>query len=261
MSNGGTSQSMKAVSLKFGQGNSDLVTATPTTDGEDPPSPHAIPETNRDRQSDRGQAAIPPDSGVPEGSTGLRDSSNELAFVQGNQLPPPLPGVWSPELPVSGKNGDKPSLPHRSHLQILAEVIQLARREVISDLQLQPEKLVYANGGGSTRPYEQWGKLTIDAVSEILELLYRQRTIYKGFEAEESKSGDLWHRLITERKVDFACEGLDPAGPLGSGRLRVQGHFSHQGVGITIRVLRNEVALLEQVGLPAEVVESLRQKV
>ncbi len=259
MSNGGTSQSMKAVSLKFGQGNSDLAAATPPTDRED--RSHTIPETNRGRQSDGGHAAIPPNFGVPEDAPGLRDSSNELASVQGNQLPPPLPGVSPPESPASRNNGDKPSLPPSSHLQILAEVIQLARREGISDLQLQPEKLVYANGGGSTRPYEQWGKLTVDAVSEILELLYRQRTIYQGFEGEESKSGDLWHRLITERKVDFACEGLDPAGPLGSGRFRVQGHFSHQGVGITIRVLRNEIALLEQVGLPAEVVESLRQKV
>ncbi len=261
MSNGGTSQSMKAVSLKFGQGNSDVATATSATDREDPPSPPAISETNRGRQSDGGQASIPPDTGVPEDSFGLRDSSNKLASVQAGQLPPPLPGVSSPESPASRKNGDKPSLAPGSHLQILAEVIQLTRREGISDLQLQPEKLVYANGGGSTRPYELCGKLTVDAVSEILELLYRQRTIYQGFEAEESKSGDLWHRLITERKVDFACEGLDPAGPLGSGRFRVQGHFSHQGVGITIRVLRNEIALLEQVGLPAEVVESLRQKV
>jgi twitching motility protein PilT len=261
MSNGGTSQSMKSVSLKFGQGNSDLATATPATDREDPPSPHAIPETNRGRQNDGGQAAIPPNSGTPEDFPGLRDSSNQPASVQGNRLPPPLPGVSLPESPAPLKNGDKPSLPPGSHLQILAEIIQLARREGISDLQLQPEKLVYANGGGSTRPYEQWGKLTVDAVSEILELLYRQRTIYQGFESEEGKSGDLWHRLITERKVDFACEGLDPAGPLGSGRFRVQGHFSHQGVGITIRVLRNEIALLEQVGLPAEVVESLRQRV
>jgi hypothetical protein len=148
---------MKAVSLKFGQANSDLATAIPATDREDSPSSHAIPETNRGRQSDGGQDVIPPDSGVPEDSLGLRDSSNELASVQGNQLPPPLPGVSSPESPASRRNGDAPSLPPRSHQQILAEVIQLARREGFSDLQLQPEKLIYANGGGSTRPYERWG--------------------------------------------------------------------------------------------------------
>ena len=128
MSTGGTAQSMKSVSLKFGQGNSDLATAIPATDREDPPSPHAIPETNRGRQTYGGQAAIPPDTSVPEDSPGLRDSSNQPASVQGNQLPPPLPAVSSPESPASRRNGDKPSLAAGSHLQILAEVIQLARR-------------------------------------------------------------------------------------------------------------------------------------
>src|SRR5260370_30705187 len=137
MSNGGTSQSMKAVSLKFGQGNSDVATATPATDREDPPSPPAISETNRGRQSDGGQASIPPDTGVPEDSFGLRDSSNKLASVQALQLPPPLPGVSSPESRASRKNGAKPSLAPGSHLQILTEVIQLTRRAGISELQLQ----------------------------------------------------------------------------------------------------------------------------
>ena len=58
MSNGGTSQSMKAVSLKFGQANSDLASSSPATDREDPPSSHAIPETNRGQQSYGGQAAV-----------------------------------------------------------------------------------------------------------------------------------------------------------------------------------------------------------
>jgi twitching motility protein PilT len=256
MSNGGTSQSMKALSLKFGQGNSELATAIPATDREDPP---AIAETNRSQQSYSEQAAIPANG--PDDLAGSRNSTGELASVQAGQLPPPLPGRPRAEAPAPRENADRSNLADRNHQQILAEVIHLARREGFSDLQLQPEKLIYANGGGSTRPYERWGKLTVDELSQILEYLYGGRTIYQGFESEESKSGDLWHRLITERKVDFACEGKDPAGPLGTGRFRVQGHFSHQGVGITVRVLRNEIALLEQVGLPTEVVESLRQKV
>jgi twitching motility protein PilT len=231
MSTGGTAQSMKARSLKFGHGNSDQATATPESDR---------PDTTR----------------LSEGvAPRMPDPPSDVASV-----PPPLPGVSSESAAVRPK-AEKPSLASRSHSEILAEVISLARREGISDLQLQPEKLIYANGGGSTRPYEQWGKLTVDALSQILELLYNGRTVYQGFESEEGKNADLWRRLINERKVDFACEGKDPASPLGAGRFRVQGHFSHQGVGITIRVLRDQIALLDQVGLPAEVVESLRQKV
>jgi twitching motility protein PilT len=230
MSNGGTAQPMKALYLKFGQGDSDRAIATPASD----------------RKPDENPASSE-DTGVSPDVAGDRTS-----------VPPPLPGV-TPDSAAPGRNTEKPT--SRSHLEILGEVIRLARRESWSDIQLQPDKLVYANRGGSTRPYEQWGKLSVEAVSQILELLYSRRTIYQGFELEEGKNTDLWRQLITERKVDFACEGKDPAGPLGKGRFRVQGHFSHQGVGVTIRVLRDEIALIDQVGLPAEVVESLRQKV
>src|SRR5260370_11275075 len=120
---------------------------------------------------------------------------------------------------------------------------------------------VHANAGGSTRRWEQWGKLRADALPEMLELLYGRRTIYQGFESEENKNKDLWTRLSADRKIDFACEDRDPTGSLGVARLRVQGHISHQGVGITIRILGNEITLLEQLGIPAEVVESVRQKV
>jgi twitching motility protein PilT len=222
-------QSLKAVSLKFGQGSSDVTAAAPV---------------------------------VAEESEEPTESSGEPASAQFSQ-PPPLPVTSSTEsIVIPPEDGDarvNSELPRS--LQILAEIIHFAHQEGISDLQLQPEKLVYANGGGATRPYERWGKLTGDILPEILEFLYSGRTIFQGYEQEDSKNGDLWHRLITERKVDFACEGEDSSGPLGVGRFRVQGHFSHQGVGITIRVLRNKLALLEQVGLPGDVVESLRQKV
>ena len=229
MPNSGATQPLKAVSLKFGQGNSDTATATPV---------------------------------VAEESDESGESSDEPASDHSSQ-PPPLPEILSTESftsPEHPADGSVHSMLPRS-LQILGDIIRFAHQEGISDLQLQPEKLVYANGGGSTRPCEQWGKLATDTLPEILEYLYSGRTIFQGYEQEDSKNGDLWHRLITERKVDFACEGEDSSGPLGVGRFRVQGHFSHQGVGITIRVLRNKLALLEQVGLPLDVVESLRLKV
>src|SRR3984893_5665872 len=222
-------QSLKAVSLKFGQGNSDVTTAAPV---------------------------------VAEESEEPTESSGEPDSAQFSQQAP-LPVTSSAEsIVIPEEDGDaRPISELPRSLQILAEIIHFAHQDGISDLQLQPEKLVYANGGGSTRPCERWGKLTGDILPEILEFLYSGRTIFQGYEQEDSKNGDLWHRLITERKVDFACEGENSSGPLGVRRFRVQGHFSHQGVGITIRVLRNKHALLEHVGLPADVVEALRLKV
>lgn len=215
---------MKAVSLKFGQGNSDS-TAAQSTDVE----------------------------GVPGESTTPIDTPNPV--------PPPLPITAHTGSTTHQNNGNHPHSASRSSTQILSEALQLARKDGFSDLQLQPGRLIYGNNGGSTRPYEQWGKLGTDALPEMLELLYNHRTIYQGFDTEESTQKALWQHLITERKVDFACEGGNPADPIGTGRLRVQGHLSQQGVGITIRVLRDQIAILEQLSLPTEVAESLRQKV
>src|SRR5260370_9618765 len=225
MPNSGASKPLKAVALKFGQGNPDVTVAAPV---------------------------------VAEESEEPTESSGQPASAQLSQLPP-LPVTSSAEsIVIPEEDGDarvNSELPRS--LQILGEIIHFAHKEGISDLQLQPEKLVYANGGGATRPYERWGKLTGDILPEILEFLYSGRTIFQGYEQEDSKNGDLWHRLITERKADFACEGEDSSGPLGVGRFRVQGHFSHQGGGITTRVLRTKLALFDQYGPPADEVESL----
>ena len=129
---------------------------------------------------------------VAEESEEPTESSGEPASAQFSQ-PPPLPVTSSTEsIVIPPEDGDarvNSELPRS--LQILAEIIHFAHQEGISDLQLQPEKLVYANGGGATRPYERWGKLTGDILPEILEFLYSGRTIFRGFEPEDSKNGDL----------------------------------------------------------------------
>jgi twitching motility protein PilT len=146
-------------------------------------------------------------------------------------------------------------------LEVLAEVIDFAHRERISDLQLQAGRFIYANGGGSTRPCEQWGKLSGDDLRVILGLLYDHRTVFAGFESAEDREGDLLGRLIAERKLDFACEGKEAESALGIGRFRIQAHFSHQGIGITVRLVSNGITPFEKIGLPPNVVESVFQKV
>jgi twitching motility protein PilT len=146
-------------------------------------------------------------------------------------------------------------------LGLLSDVIDFAHRERISDLQFQSGRFIYANGGGSTSPCEQWGKLSEDTVPEILEIFYGHRTIFAGFDSPDDQIADLWRRLMADLKIDFACEGKEEGGPLGMGRFRVQAHFSHQGIGMTIRLHSSKMASLDEVGLPASVIESMRQKV
>ena len=163
--------------------------------------------------------------------------------------------------PAVGHPQDKAGLQEgKPAAKVLAEVLAFAKREGISDLQFQSARLIYANGGGSTYPCEKWGKLAEDLLPEILDLFYSHRTL-DGSESQDHLAGDLWQRLIAERKIDFASEGKEADGALGVGRFRLQAHLSHQGVGMTVRLVSNGITPFEKIGLPANVVESVCQKV
>ena len=151
------------------------------------------------------------------------------------------------------------SEPAVTGVEILAELTDMAEAEDFSDLQMQTDRMIYANGAGSTKPITKWGKLSSTVAFEILRCLYNSRRVFLGIGQEETEA-DLEARFLAERKVDFACEGGEGS-PLKNGRYRVQAHFSNRGIGITVRVLRDKIASLEQLGMPGEVIESLRQRV
>ena len=254
---------MKSFSLKFSK------------ESVDPPDAAAIGATESEGSADR--------------------PSEKDASAGAGQQPPPLPGEsadstlaaappldtipLSPEPSVSAPLVDtaqvspepsgaqvhstfgKPRRASAATLGLLSEIIDFAHRERVSDLQFQSGRFVYANSGGSTSPCEQWGKLSPDTVPEILEIFYGERTIFAGVESPDDQIADLWRRLMADLKIDFACEGKEEGGPLGMGRFRIQAHFSHQGIGMTIRLHSSKMASLDEVGLPAAVIESMRQKV
>jgi len=209
MSTIGNTPSLKAVTLKFGAGNSETSTAAPLA-----------PAANLDVDYEK------------------RDSETKAAGDSAGPFSPP---------PNAGA-------------KILAELTDMAETEGFSDLQIQTDRMIYANGGGSTRPITKWGKLSSAVAFEILECLYSNRRVFLGIGSEEVEV-DLEERFLAERKVDFASEGGGQGSPLKNGRFRVQAHFSNRGIGVSVRVLSGKIASLEQLGMPAEVNESLRQRV
>jgi twitching motility protein PilT len=215
MSNGGTAQSMKAVSLKFGQPNS---------------------------------ATAPTPPPVPPGTDKSEDVVVEFQAAAHNSTETAERSSLSVTEPVA------------LGARILSELIDLSDVERFSDLQIQTDRLIYANAGGSTRPMTKWGKLSSPVAFSILRYLYESRRVFLGIGPEKGEV-DLEELFLAERKLDFASEGSGPGSPLKNGRFRVQAHFSNRGIGMTIRVLRNTIASLEQIGMPAEVIESLRQRV
>jgi twitching motility protein PilT len=189
------------------------------------------------------------------GAPTIEPVRSEAAIVQ----PPPLPHWFAfPDsfaLPLCN------SAAGMSPEEILAELVEIAARERISDLQIQSSRVVYANKAGSTAPILRWGVLDEKTVLRMAEILYASRRLALGAVQESNENPNALRDAIgTGLKLDFASEG-DGSRPLGLGRYRVQVHLSNRGVGITIRILGDKIAPLDQLGLPPDVVESLRQKV
>jgi twitching motility protein PilT len=185
----------------------------------------------------------------------MEPARSEAAIVQ----PPPLPhwAAFPDSFPHSLINGSS----NMSAEEVLAELVEMASRERVSDLQIQSSRVIYANKAGSTAPILRWGILDEKTVLRMAEILYGARRLALGAVQESNENPNALRDAIgTGLKLDFASEG-DGSGPVGLGRFRVQVHLSNRGVGITIRILGNKIAPLDQLGLPPDVVESLRQKV
>jgi twitching motility protein PilT len=199
----------------------------------------------------------------PLKSVSLRLSQKKFDLADVAATEPGTPCLLSPDLQRDPEDdhAGKAYTNSTSTREILTQIIDFAHRERISDLQFQAGRFLYANGGGSTRACEQWGKLPAEVLPELLELFYSHRSATVGFEPQADLTGDLWQKLVTERKIDFASEGKDPNGTLGIGRFRIQAHFSHQGIGMTIRLVSNGITPFDKIGLPPAVVESVCQKV
>jgi twitching motility protein PilT len=191
----------------------------------------------------------------------------ESALKASVSVPPPLPEVVRP----SGGDSDDRSIVEesgdskastRTGAQIFSELMLLSNTEGFSDIQIQSGRLVYCNGGGSTRPFERWGILSPDTVLDILRVLYENRRVFLGIETKNDEvSVPVEHLFLQQRRLDFASELAGGNDPLRGGRVRVQAFFSNQGIGITVRVLRNKIASLGEIGMSPEISESVQQRV
>ena len=139
----------------------------------------------------------------PRSSTIAEADSNVATLPSPAAAPAPVTSVPVPPIPADQAATVLPDPGAGSRgiaagprgLAVLAELAEMSHRENVSDLQIQAGKLVYVNRAGSTKAYEQYGKLTFDDVYQMLEALYRARTVFSGFDAGAEKD-DLRERLM-----------------------------------------------------------------
>ncbi len=178
--------------------------------------------------------------------------------------PPPLPTASTADSPIRfGPN----SLDGR---EILSCIFRICRETQVSDIQMRSHRPVYFHTRRGVEMLDHLGALSPANMDAILKELIRNReSAAHGFghagHAEE-RAEEKVRLAITEfaekRVADFSCDGI-PIGDSGqrSGRLRVQAHLSSSGLGITCRILNDEIPALESLGIDPDTTAILRRAV
>lgn len=144
--------------------------------------------------------------------------------------------------------------------QVLNEVFTQAGANSISDIQIRSNRMVYVHTKQGLQIIYTLGELPNQVVMNVAELLYSRQEddAAKSVEAKLQEQMPLLERLSEFKVVDFSCEGF----PLGngeiSGRMRVQVHLSSSGIGVTARILSDDIAELEVLGLGQDTTRAMK---
>lgn len=144
--------------------------------------------------------------------------------------------------------------------QVLNEVFAQAGGNSISDIQIRSNRMVYVHTKQGLQIVYTLGELPNQVVMNVAELLYsrQEADAAQSVEAKLQEQMPLQQRLAEYKVVDFSCEGFPMANGQISGRMRVQVHLSASGIGVTARILSDDIAELEVLGLSADTTRAMK---
>ena len=143
---------------------------------------------------------------------------------------------------------------------ILTEIFAVAGGEAISDIQIRSNRLVYLHTKKGLQIMDSLGEIPPKDVFEIAELFYSRQEEDDFQDASAKLQGDLpfAERLAQFKVADFSCEGFPLGNGQVSGRMRVQVHLSGSGIGITSRILQDNIADLDGLGLSLDTTSAIK---
>lgn len=142
---------------------------------------------------------------------------------------------------------------------VMNEIFSAAGANSISDIQIRSESAVYCHTKQGLEIIGSLGLVGADTVMSVVKYLYSmQDGDSKADTAKLQNQKDVESRLIEEKVADFSTEGFPlPDGTI-SGRMRVQAHLSAAGPGVTARILSDEIADLDTLGLAPDTIMAIR---
>jgi len=176
--------------------------------------------------------------------------------------PPPLP-VGPPEVAAEC------FAPGMTGQQLLGIIFRKCADLGVSDIQMRADRPVYIHTNKGMEKMEEYGRLSAENMDAILkELIANKESGSHGFgnsDAVEERVEDKIRGAIAEfaqtRVADFSCDGIPLGNGEKSGRLRIQGHLSSSGLGVTCRILNDSIPELEQLGIDPDTIATLRHSV
>lgn len=147
---------------------------------------------------------------------------------------------------------------HAQH--VMSEIFAQAGSNSISDIQFRSGNWVYCHTKKGLEIIGSLGELHPKIVMAVIEFLYARQETGTGEDAAELQNlKGVRERLTDDKVADFSCDGFPlPDGSI-SGRMRVQAHLSTSGPGVTCRILSDEIAELETLGLAKDTTRALRE--
>jgi twitching motility protein PilT len=138
------------------------------------------------------------------------------------------------------------------------QIARLFPDREISDIQVRTGGLICLHTNRGLEKLESLGLQSAEAVRDLAEKIFSQRTLDPWEINDGTISAKLWATLQTHRVLDLSCaEGL-----LGAkARMRVQIHLSEAGMGITCRCLPGKIPSLDSLGLEPVIAERIRELV
>jgi pilus retraction protein PilT len=150
--------------------------------------------------------------------------------------------------------------------EILRIIFQTCQQRGVSDIQLRAGRPLYIETHHGMEALPHLGIISPDAMLRVYEaLLNNKEDDSHGFGDPDHEKDHIKEAVETfqERLVDdFSCSGIE-YGENGeiSGRLRIQTHLSAPGLGITCRILNDNIPELESLGILPDTITALRQAV
>ena len=188
--------------------------------------------------------------------------------------PPPIPavnGTIATALPKAPE-APAPAAPDTSSLtgaELLAHIFEECEKRGVSDIQVRSERHVFVETNNGMECVDCLGVLSRERVKTIYEaLILNRETANHGFgsaattdERGDAKVRQAFEKMRTDQVDDFSCNGIPlPNGEL-SGRLRIQAHLSSSGLGLTCRILNDNIPPLDVLGIDEDTMHCLRAAV